>query len=213
MSISRVKGLNTSRQLNFKTMSVMSGKEALSVLSTTPTFLFCVLSPTFPIVECSLYSSLDSQPVYKYHWLNIKIVHPCTGTELCIGRTAHRGSRGIALPFLDHGTRRRRGVVTPRPLFTPGKDPITIIQEAVWAPGPVWTGEENLAPTGILSPHRPARSHSLHRLRYPAHWLNIVVRYYTRLGGNGERVIKTSTHFRATIRGWTLLPYLSNEYI
>jgi hypothetical protein len=26
--------------------------------------------------------------------------------RLCTGRTAHRGSRGIALPFLDHGTER-----------------------------------------------------------------------------------------------------------
>ena len=26
--------------------------------------------------------------------------------RLCTGRTAHRGSRGIALPSLDHGTRR-----------------------------------------------------------------------------------------------------------
>ena len=26
--------------------------------------------------------------------------------RLCTGRTAHKGSRGIALPFLDHGTRR-----------------------------------------------------------------------------------------------------------
>ena len=26
--------------------------------------------------------------------------------RLCTGRTAHRGSRGIALPFLDHGTKR-----------------------------------------------------------------------------------------------------------
>jgi len=26
--------------------------------------------------------------------------------RLCTGRTAHRGSRGIALTFLDHGTRR-----------------------------------------------------------------------------------------------------------
>jgi hypothetical protein len=34
----------------------------------------------------------------------------------------------------------------PRPLFTPGKDPIPIVQEAGWAPGPVWTGVENLTP-------------------------------------------------------------------
>ena len=26
--------------------------------------------------------------------------------RFCTGRTAHRGSRGIALPFHDHGTRR-----------------------------------------------------------------------------------------------------------
>ena len=51
----------------------------------------------------------------------------------------------------------------------PGKDLVPIVQEAVWAPGPVWTGAENLAPTGIRSPNRPARSQSICRLRYPAH--------------------------------------------
>jgi hypothetical protein len=88
------------------------------VLSTAPTFMICVLSPTLPVVECSLYSSLDSQPVYKYHWFNMVVI------------------------------------------------------------------------------------------------------YYIGLEGNGERVIKTSTHFRATIMGWTLcqfdgifLPYLGKEYI
>ena len=56
----------------------------------------------------------------------------------------------------------------PRPLFTPSKDPVPIVQEAGWAPGPVWTGAENLATTGIRSPDRPARSQSLCRLCYPA---------------------------------------------
>jgi hypothetical protein len=51
--------------------------------------------------------------------------------------------------------------------FTPGKDPVTIVQEAGWAPGPVWIGAENLAPTGIRSPYFPARSESLYRLSYP----------------------------------------------
>ena len=46
----------------------------------------------------------------------------------------------------------------PRPLFTPGKDPVPIVQEAGWAPGPVWAGVENLASTGIRSLDRPARS-------------------------------------------------------
>ena len=64
--------------------------------------------------------------------------------------TAHMGSRGIALLFLDHSARRGRGVsATPWPLFTPGKDLIPIVQEAGWAPGLVWTGAENLASTRI----------------------------------------------------------------
>jgi len=68
---------------------------------------------------------------------------------------------------MTNGTRGGRVVsVTPRPLFTPGKDPVPIVQETGWAPGPVWTGAENLAPTGIRSPDRPARSQSLYRLRY-----------------------------------------------
>ena len=38
-----------------------------------------------------------------------------------------------------------------------------------WAPGPVWTDAENLAPppTGIRSPDCPPRSESLYRLSYP----------------------------------------------
>ena len=57
---------------------------------------------------------------------------------------------------------------TPRPgRFTPGKDPVPIVQEAGWTPGPVWTGAENLATTGIRSPDRPTRSESLYRLSYP----------------------------------------------
>jgi len=31
---------------------------------------------------------------------------PVQALRLCTGCTAHRGSRGIALPFHDHGTRR-----------------------------------------------------------------------------------------------------------
>ena len=37
----------------------------------------------------------------------------------------------------------------PRPLFTPGKDPVPNVQEAGWVPGQVWTGAENLAPQGF----------------------------------------------------------------
>ena len=90
--------------------------------------------------------------------------------RLCTGRTAHRGNRGIALHFHDHGTRRVWGVrITPRPLFTPEKDPVPLVQENGWAPGPVWTGAENLASNVIRSSDRPDRSQSLYRLSYRAH--------------------------------------------
>jgi len=38
-----------------------------------------------------------------------------------------------------------------------------------WALGPVWMDVENLALTGIRSPHRPARSESPYLLSYPDH--------------------------------------------
>ena len=49
----------------------------------------------------------------------------------------------------------------------PGKRPGTHCTGGGWAPGPVWTGTENLVPTGIVSPGHPARNRSLYRLRYP----------------------------------------------
>jgi hypothetical protein len=55
---------------------------------------------------------------------------------------------------LDEG-----GWSTPRPgRFPPGKDSVPIVEEAMWDPGPVWTGAENLSSTGIRFPDRPARS-------------------------------------------------------
>jgi len=46
----------------------------------------------------------------------------------------------------------------------PGKDPVPIVKEGGWAPGPVRTSAENLIPTGNGSPDRPAHSESLNRL-------------------------------------------------
>jgi len=99
--------------------------------------------------------------------------------RLCTGRTAHRGSTDIALLFHDHGTRRGSGVsVTPRPLYTPGKDPVPIVQEAGCAPhGQSGKVRKISPPTGIRSPDRPARSLSLYRLSYRAHTLTVKNRY------------------------------------
>jgi len=59
--------------------------------------------------------------------------------------------------------------------FTSGKDPLPIVQETGWAPGPIWTDAENLAPTGIRSPDRQVRSKLLHRLSYHGHHLHFLL--------------------------------------
>ena len=82
---------------------------------------------------------------------------------------AQKVGRGIALLFLDHDTRRGEwSAARPRLHFTPGKDPVPIVREAGWAPGPVWTGGKSL-PQRDSIPDRPARSQSLYRLSYRAH--------------------------------------------
>jgi hypothetical protein len=90
--------------------------------------------------------------------------------RLFTDRTAHRGNRGIALPFHDHGTRRGWGVsVTSRSTLPPGKTRHPLFR---MLGGLLGRSEQVLKispPTGIRSPDRPARSQSLHRLRYPAH--------------------------------------------
>ena len=56
----------------------------------------------------------------------------------------------------------------PGRTLPPGKDPAPILQEAVWAPGPVWTGGKS-RPHWDSIPDCPACSQSLYRLSYPAH--------------------------------------------
>jgi len=65
--------------------------------------------------ECTFYHViywclfLDAFALLRWGIYKVKKVK-CTlvqALRLCTGHTAHRGSRGIALPFHDHGTRRR----------------------------------------------------------------------------------------------------------
>jgi len=143
-------------------------------------WLTCTRSNCSPLSKFRQYMHIGAMVrlEIKYHpFFQNMIKIKCTFVQtlgLFTGCTAHKGNRGIALLFLDHSTRRGWGVrVTPLPFFTPGKDPVTIVQEAEWAPRPVWTGTENLAPTGIRSPDRPAHSQLLFRLRYPAQHQNM----------------------------------------
>jgi hypothetical protein len=76
-------------------------------------------------------------------------------------------SRSTALPIHHLGARRDEWSA-PRPgHITTGKDPVPIVQDAGWTSGPVRTGTENLARTGIRSPDRPVCSESIYLLRYP----------------------------------------------
>ena len=83
--------------------------------------------------------------------------HPVTGHEGPEGEKRYSSTLSLT-SGLDEG-----GRSTPRPShFTPGKDPVPIVQKDGWDPGSVWTGAENLTLTGIQSPDRPARSESLY---------------------------------------------------
>ena len=57
---------------------------------------------------------------------------------------------------------------TPWLHFTPGKEPVPILEEAGGAPGSVWTGG-NSRPHRDSIPERATRSQSLYRLSYRAH--------------------------------------------
>jgi len=43
---------------------------------------------------------------------------------------------------------------------------LLLVRQPGGPPGSVWTGAENLTPTGIRFPDLPARSESLYRLRH-----------------------------------------------
>ena len=66
------------------------------------------------------------------------------------------------------------GQQRPRPHFTPGREPVPILQEAGWAPGPARKGGKS-RPHRDSIPDRPARSQSLYRPIYPAHTVDKVV--------------------------------------
>jgi len=117
----------------------------------------------------------------EFHWNERRLRHihvkkkvKCTlvqALRLCTGRTAHRESRGIALLFHDHGTRRGWGVsVTPGRSLPPGKTQYPLYRRLGGPQGRSGQVRKILPPpTGIRSPDRPARSQSLYRLSYPAH--------------------------------------------
>ena len=124
-------------------------------------YLYCKsINITFQILMPATFCSLACRFLQNTDFFLCSRYRPGVAQRVC---------RGIALLFRDRGT--RRGWVvrsTPRPHFTPGKDPVPIVKGAGWAPGPVWTGGKS-RPHRDSIPDRPARSQSLYRLSYRAH--------------------------------------------
>jgi hypothetical protein len=74
-------------------------------------------------------------------------VHPRTGLKNT--DREQRYSSTLSLISVKKGG---RWLTTPRPLYPQGKGPLLTVQKSGWAPGPVWTGAENLTPGGTRSP-------------------------------------------------------------
>ena len=109
-----------------------------------------------------------------------KINVNCTLVQVlrcCTVRTAHRGCRGIALPFHDHGTRRGEGSASrPGRSLPPGKTRYPLYRR-LGGPQDLLDRCEKSRPYRDSIPDSPARSQSLYRLRYPVRQLNIRFKY------------------------------------
>ena len=115
----------------------------MSILSLVRSTDFRCEPLALAINECRIaLSTFTGKPKGKFH--------PITGHEdpegeqmfsCTLPSTSAIGGVGCSKPRLGR--------------FTPGNDPVPIVQEAGWASGPVWTGAENLSPTGIPGPSSP----------------------------------------------------------
>jgi len=118
--------------------------------------------------------------------------------------------------------------VTPRPLYSREGDTLPIVKKGGWAPGPVWTGAQNLALIRIRSPDRPGRSEPLYQLIYyiPQHrdvkyqitihvalyHLFFAVSFGTNLPSSAEKCDKISV-FSNPIHLWMLKTALSDGLV
>ena len=89
--------------------------------------------------------------------------------RLCTGRTAYRGSRSIALPFHDYGTRLGEGSASrPGRSLAPGKTRYPLYRRLGGPQGR--SGQvRKISPPPGFDPRTSSRSLSLYRLRYLTH--------------------------------------------
>jgi hypothetical protein len=122
--------------------------------------------PETSVNKWSVTFSRDREKTEVYH------IHKKGKFTLEQATKAHRMIRCKPYSFFNLCARWRWVVnALPRPLY-PRERPCTLYPfyrrlGGGRSGGVVWRSVENLAPTGIRSPDRPARSESLYRLRYP----------------------------------------------
>jgi hypothetical protein len=88
-----------------------------------------------------------------------------SGCTISLQAAVHPGASATGTQHYKKETKDGGGGSAPLPgRFNSGKDPVPIVQKVGWAPGPVWTGAENLAPTWIQS--RPPRSVQADVIKY-----------------------------------------------
>jgi len=78
---------------------------------------------------------------------------------------------------------------TPRPLFTPGKDPVPTLQEAGWAPGSVRTGGKS-RPHRDSIPDRPAHSSDAIPTELPGQHVLLVIKVKVKVKFTLEQAMK-----------------------
>ena len=104
-------------------------------------------------VFCYSHTTLQTSVSSSVQNVKVKVkVTLVQALRLCTGRTAHRGSRGIALPFHDHVTIRGWGVsITPWLLFTRGKTRYPLYRRLGGPQG--WSGQVQkiMSPPGFDS--------------------------------------------------------------
>jgi len=75
-------------------------------------------------------------------------------------------------------TQTRSKGIAPLFLYPRERDAVPIVREAGWAPGPVWTGAENLAPTGIRSSDHTAVASRYTGWAVPAHFNKLLLQLF-----------------------------------
>jgi hypothetical protein len=144
--------------------------------------IFFLVSKLFTFFRFSLMCTIHDMFYKKW-----QVYRQCKRIQTNLTLTCTHKGKGKVQPRADHkgpdGEYRynstllltsaldRGGWSTPRPGgFTPGNYTVPKIQEAGWVPGPAWAGMENLAPSRIRTPDRPARNVLLYQLRYLKHF-------------------------------------------